>query len=116
MIDADTGTVAHREYDCHMPDGTVAIVAVSLGSMGQSSTAATFAHESGALARGHITVRGVGIGLSHPILWMHTPSGLKVVADEDGPKVSDELHSLLLRALRVFFRDVRHVAPGLGEP
>jgi hypothetical protein len=112
LIDAEC-TVAYREYDCHMPDGTQAIVAVSLG---QPDPAAAFAHQNGARAHGQITVRGLPIKLSHPLQWMHTPSGLKVVAlEDDPPKVSDELESLLLRVLRVFFRDVRDVAPGIGE-
>ena len=116
MIDADASSVAYREYDYHMPDGTQGIVAVSLGKLGQQpSPAATFAYQNEARAYGHLMVLGVPMGLSRPILWMQTPSGLKVVATGD-PEVSDELESLLLRVLGVFFRDVRDVAPGLGEP
>ena len=40
---------------------------------------------------------------------------LKVGAAEDDPPVSGEVQGLLLSVLRVFFREVRNVAPGLGE-
>jgi hypothetical protein len=60
-------------------------------------------------------VRGVRGLPSHPILWMHAQSGLKVVLAEDDPKMSDEVESLLVRVPRTFFRDVRDVAPGLAE-
>ena len=42
-------------------------------------------------------------------------TGLKVGVAQGDPEVSSELHSLMLRVLRVFFREVRDVAPGLGE-
>ena len=116
MIDADASTVAYREYDYHMPDGTQAIVAVSLGNLGQSGAAATFAHENGALAHGYIAVVGRHIALSRPIHWMQTSSGLKVGGAQGDLEVSEEQRSLLLLVLRVFFREVRDVAPGLGEP
>ena len=47
---------------------------------------------------------------------MHTPGDLKVVGAGDDPEVSAELRTVLLRVLQVFFREVRHVAPGLEEP
>ena len=111
----DPDTVAYREYEYHMPDGTEASVSVSLGDPTQPSPAATFARESGARAHGHITVHGIRGLPSHPILWMHAPSGLKIVIAEDDPKLPDEAERLLVRVLRTFFRDVRHVAPGLAE-
>ena len=116
MIDADADTVAYREYDYHMPDGTQSVVAVSLGNLGQSKAAAAFAHKNGALAHGYIAVVGLPIGLSRPILWIHTASGLKVGVAEDDPEVSGELQSLLLSVLQVFVREVRHLAPDLEEP
>ena len=93
MIDADASTVAYREYDYHMPDGTQAIVAVSLGKLGESSAAATLAHENGARAHGYIAMVGLKIALSHPIRWMQTPSGLKVGGGQGDPEVSEEQRS-----------------------
>ena len=109
MIDANTVTAAYREYDCHMPDGREIVVGVSLGD---PSSSAALSHENWVLVHGHITERNGG----RSRLWMHTPSDLKVVGAGDDPEVSAELQSVLLRVLQVFFREVRHVAPGLEEP
>ena len=114
-VDANTKAVAYREYDYHMPDGTQAIVAVSLGSFEEAGVAAAFAHENGARAHGHIAVVGLHIALSRPIHWMQTSSGLKVGGGQGDPVLSEEQQGLLLRVLQVFFRDMRNVAPGLGE-
>ena len=97
--------------------GTQAIVAVSLGSLGQSKAAATFAHENGAREHGCIVVVGVPSGhrAIAPNPLDADAQRLKVGAAEDDPPVSGEVQGLLLSVLRVFFREVRNVAPGLGE-
>jgi hypothetical protein len=85
------------------------MVAVNIGNLMQASP------ESGAMAHGHIVVRGMRGAPSYPIQWMHVPGSVAVVLAKDDPEVDDELQGLLMRVVRAFFRDVSDLAPGVAH-
>jgi len=106
----DPDAIAYREYDCQMPDGTDATIAVSLGNLLQPGVAAAAARERGAVAVGQIAVQGARGVPSRPIPWI-----VAIAIARDDPAVDDELRALLVRVLQLFFRDIRDVAPDPAE-
>ena len=111
---AKPGTIACREYEYRLPDGTEAGFAVTLRNFTENSAAANFARENGAIAHGLISILGVSDAPSHPIVWMHTRDELVIIVAENDSTVSEDLKRVLLRVLRAFFRDIRDIAPGLA--
>src|SRR5260370_36341510 len=111
---ADLCPIACCEYDYHLPDGTHAAFVVTLRNLTGDSDAAKVARETGALAHGLISVVGVPRAPTHPIVWMLTKNELLTNVAQADPDIGDDLHGVLVRVLRPFFKDVRDVAPGLA--
>jgi hypothetical protein len=109
------GAIIHHEYECHLPNGTDAVFAVSLHRLSDASTAAAFARENGAVAHGTVTVSGMPGAPSTPAAWMCTRAGLAIAVTERDPAMGDDVLSALVRVFRTFFRDIRELAPGLAD-
>ena len=106
-ISGAPGTVACREYEYLLPDGTEAAVAVTLRDLADHSDGAKTARQNGALAHGLISVVGVRDAPSRPLAWMQTKDELVVLVGRDDQPMSDDLHQTLVRVLRIFFKEMR---------
>ena len=93
-ISGAPGTIACREYNYHLPDGTDAVFAVTLCKLASASERAQVARQTGALAHGLFSVVGVPRAPSRPVMWMHMKSELLTVVAEDDADASDDLHRI----------------------
>jgi hypothetical protein len=97
-----------------LPDGTSAGFAMTLCFRDDSDAAARIARDKGAQAHGLVSVVGVPRAPLHPVQWMMIKNALVTRVAEGDLAVSNELHRMLVKVMRTFFKDVRNVAPDLA--
>ena len=107
------GTVAWREYEYHLPDGTEAAFAASLCELIGDNPGAELARQQGALAHGLIAVAGMHDAAPRPLVWFQTKDELVLLVSRDDQPISDDLCKTIVRVLTIFFRDVRLAVHGL---
>ena len=106
-------TVVFREYEYHFPDGHLATFAVILYRSDDTETA-KLARDRGALAHGLVSVGGLSGAPLHPVVWLRLPNELLTMVEDGDPAVSDDLHRMLVKVMKAFFKDVSNVAPDLA--
>jgi len=108
------GTIAFREYEVPMPDGSKASIELTLGDLSVHSMAADFARQNGALAYGLVNVVDLDGAPDFPLIWTQGETEFGITVADGDPDPTDELKAIIARFIGVFFADIATIAPELA--
>src|SRR4051794_6196013 len=96
--------LAYREYPLPLPDGSRAVIALTLGDREVETLEAKFARENGAVAFGLVSMTDVPGAPQHPFIWMQDWKHLSLAVEGDY-EISGELETIIFLYIAVFFEE-----------
>lgn len=108
--------IANCVYEVRWFDGTVSAFGLSLNDLSMDSALSDEMRRRGALAFGQIAMEDLpGVDPGCALFWALTSGGIAFAGDERLPAPDPAIRAACRFMLKVFFRDIRDVAPDLAR-
>ena len=100
------GTLAYREYEMRVPDGTRASAAFTLSDFSVDNVASELAKRANAVAFGWISILGWPGGPRMPIIWVQSRTRVGLCPSNSGDDIPSDLRPVLAHFIAIFFDDI----------